>query len=48
MMGFVWFLLGIWVGVNIECNLHLRARLKELGDTVYAKDDDKDKEDKKE
>ena len=47
-MGLVWFLLGIWVGANIECNLHLRKRLKELGDTVYAKDDDKDKEDKKE
>jgi len=41
MMGFVWFLLGIWVGANIECNLHMRARLRELGDTVYIKDDDR-------
>ena len=40
-MGFVWFLLGIWVGANIECNLHMRARLRELGDTVYIKDDDR-------
>ena len=43
-MGLVWFILGLWVGANIECNLHLRARLRELGDTVYKKDDKDKKE----
>ena len=31
-MCLVWFLVGIWLGAEIECNLHRKKRIKELED----------------